>query len=293
MANVDPMMKQQQDNQLGRPSSLFPTTQAGQTANDYNVSPRRASLLNQQQNETQVQSQQQQLHHQQQPPSALKTDVSREPTTKSVTFSDQLLQEHTFAPSTASSPFPPTTMSDMSHQPLMNGVLDSSGIKTSTTDSYAAMNGHHTHQYNDTSSVSSVVTSVSGDAMISVPEAVKRPSLDSQQQIPVVAITPAVDTTTTGKKAIRTNGLQDFEPTEGLEDMSLARLRWMAAFNKIVSELDLGDPDLVSSILFPPAIKTQTIMQNTKLSHDPHLHSLTQFFEVILAIPLFCFKVVV
>lgn len=184
---------------------LKPLSVASTMPMEYNLNERRGSQLNQQQ------------LHQQQPPSALKSGVEREVTVKTVTFSDDLLQEHTFAPSNASSPFPPmTTSSDM--------VFDMS-VPCST-----AMN----------QAVNSMM-----------PQVNKRVSLDlqpqTQQQIPLLAVTPAEEK----KKPVRTNGLQDFEPqvVEGEEPLSLARLRWMAAFNKIVSQLDIGDPEMVSTFI--------------------------------------------
>lgn len=156
------------------------------------------------------------LSQSQQPAGVLKTqESSLMPTTttahKTVTFSDQLLQEHTFPPSNASSPFPPEHGGGVT---MMNGQV-----------------------MGDTSSVTPV-TSMSGDLMIAVPEVKRSPSMERQnfqrQQL---------------GQQIRTTGLQDFEPPpEEREGMSLPRLRWMAAFNKIISEIDTTE--LVSRMIF-------------------------------------------
>lgn len=226
--------------EASRPSSLFPTvTSAGQTVVDNYSQGRRASQS--------LYQEQQQVS---QPASVLKTsEASHQSTAKTVTFCDDLLQERTFAPSNASSPYPESTISD-TH--IMNGTAVDVKTSVNNNDPYTDMNGYQQqhNQYNETS----VAPAVSGDVMIAVPEVSKRSSISSFDKIPVVAVTPATDATTPvvvgiqAKKPIRTNGLQDFEPTEQIEGMNLARLRWMAAFNKIVSELDLGDPDMVSTL---------------------------------------------
>jgi hypothetical protein len=269
----------------GRPSSLFPTvTSAGQIVadNTYNQGRRASQSQFQQQNDGVLQ-----------PASVLKTsETSHQQTTKTVTFSDNLLQEHTFAPSNATSPFP--SSSTISEQHITNGMIE---VKTSimnNVDAYATINGtqqhlNQNHQYND----SSVNLAVSGDVMIAVPEVSKRSSISSFDKIPVVAVTPAPDTSPVvielkEKKPIRTNGLQDFEPTEQIEGMNLPRLRWMAAFNKIVSELDLGDPDMVSTffmhLFLPQPLPLLCIVLKVSFKSHNHYVKFYPLLEVALVI---------
>ena len=243
---------------------------------------------------SQLQQQQQQVP----PPSALRSEAKGPSEAKTVTFSDQLLQEHTFNPSNASSPFPQhdaSNSTDLMFQRMDQARYDVDLPSKTTTGSTimlmptttATAAAGTTGMSNGSVSVADAfneqqqqqqqkqqqqqqqqtafpqlieqnlmlngsqgVNGISANLLMTTGfkdhEQLQQPQVDvmqrrKSQDQSIVDIKSGSE----GGEGDRTSGLRDFEP-ENVEGMTIARIRWLAAFNKIVSEMT----DEVSLFLF-------------------------------------------
>ena len=209
---------------------------------------------------------QQQQQQQAAPPSALRSEAKGPSEAKTVTFSDQLLQEHTFSPSAASTPFAThesLATSSGSILPLHSDQEhpdgDLLGKGSATAASAAAATGDVSfvdskqqqqavgptsfpptqhQQMIEQNLMLNGGTSNGISANLLMTTSTSKDQEQEQQSAVEVATKPRKASTdrTQEPSSDRLTGLRGFEP-DSLEGMSLARIRWLAAFNKLVSEM--------------------------------------------------------
>ena len=212
-----------------------------------------------------------------QPPSALKHESKApgESQTKTVTFSEQLHQEVTFNPSNASSPFPINESVHPSFETISPSVsikdttqLDKQASSYYTSSSDITLTTCTPSITGGSSSISesimppSTTTTISthGSTLLEAPPgALRRSSVTSisgQQQQQLQSQGQAVNSGQLSQQGqlldqssvlsevkpgdesiITTGGLRDYEP-DNVDGLSKARIRWLAAFNKVVAQMN-------------------------------------------------------